>query len=364
MAIFGRKTARQRLREATRQSLVIPTFNTGADCTAAILHGLWPAELAVLTAATAPLAEYLDADLRRIAHSANEKLQLLERAALSGPDRQAAEARVLNVARAFAVLRVESTVRQLHCAAHDLGAGFRDVPAVDARLPAAAPVPIEPPADSSTQAGAESDAQRLQRLLAFVARQVPDVSWAVGTRDGGSPTLLTDLAHGWIPPGVVLPAGVRLPGPARRNGGVAALLGTTTHSAAYLPGQRLGGATESAPARSSIAPRALPAVDDLGRALSAATHRREGLPGLAHTLAVAAAAGAATADAELDLLRVHLDTARYRLLAQYPEPDAALLLDCMLLAAVDGIVTGDTLSANYHFSWFQVLSRSPEDDRG
>ena len=45
--------------------------------------------------------------------------------------------------------------------------------------------------------------------------------------------------------------------------------------------------------------------------------------------------------AEVDVLRVHLDTARYQLFAQYPDPDNALLLNCLLLAATEAIVTGD-----------------------
>lgn len=58
---------------------------------------------------------------------------------------------------------------------------------------------------------------------------------------------------------------------------------------------------------------------------------------------------------EADLLRVHLDTARSQVLAQYPKIDTALLLNCMLLAATEAFVVGDPVSANYHFSWFQEL---------
>ncbi|HET9876958.1 MAG TPA: hypothetical protein VFQ37_14540, partial [Mycobacterium sp.] len=114
MAIFGRKTARRRLRTAARQSLAMPAFSAPVDCTTWVLDGLWPAELAAITPETATLAEYLNADLQRIAHSANDKLQAISRSGLAGRARQAAETRVINVARAFAVLRVESTVRQLH----------------------------------------------------------------------------------------------------------------------------------------------------------------------------------------------------------------------------------------------------------
>lgn len=68
----------------------------------------------MITPRTSELADYLNADLQRIADSANDKLHAIVRSGLAGQARHAAEARVINVARAFAVLRVESTVRLLH----------------------------------------------------------------------------------------------------------------------------------------------------------------------------------------------------------------------------------------------------------
>ncbi|NKE29112.1 hypothetical protein FVP32_23480, partial [Mycobacterium tuberculosis] len=58
---------------------------------------------------------------------------------------------------------------------------------------------------------------------------------------------------------------------------------------------------------------------------------------------------------EVDLLRVHVDTALHHVLAQYPRVDPALLLNCMLLAATERSVTGDPIAANYHFAWFREL---------
>ncbi|MGB8209495.1 MAG: hypothetical protein WCF69_18200, partial [Mycobacterium sp.] len=113
MAIFGRNTARQRLRRATRESLKIPTFHAPVDCTPWVTGGLWPAELSTVTTETAPFVKYLRADLQKIVNSANEELLGIRRAGLADPIRQAEEARVINAARAFAVRRVESTVRQL-----------------------------------------------------------------------------------------------------------------------------------------------------------------------------------------------------------------------------------------------------------
>lgn len=205
----------------------------------------------------------------------------------------------------------------------------------------------------------DSGLDRLQRLLAFVARQQPELRWAVGDCADGTTVLVTDLAHGWIPPGITLPAGVRLLEPGRRDGNVAALLGPATLSAAYTPGDRLGWATDFAPVESSLQPRELPPIDDLGWLLGEATHWRDGLPRLAHTLAKAGAAGTGVVDTEMNLLQVHLDTARSQLLGRYPDVDAALLINTLLLAATAGIAAGDTVSATYHFAWFQALSAPP-----
>ncbi len=482
-----------------------------------MLGGLWPAELATITPETAPLADYLNADLQRIAHSANEKLYAISRSDLVGPARQAAETRVINVARAFAVLRVESTVRQLHKEALEFGKEYISLDAAPAPAPAPAPVvpaaevpaepvvaprppePPEPPTDAPAQPArhrlpetvtaaapevapfdpapevvevpatpevleperpaepyaapptvidsvedeqpptaafpteaidvapvepavvpaaepvvvppgepvvvppaepvdvtpaepvvvppaepaptapeppaaappepvpptpvaptvAESDEQRLQRLLAFVARQEPGLRWAIGTFADGTTKLVTDIANGWIPSGIELPDGVQLLEPDRRGGTATEMLGNPTESASYSPGDRLGWASDFAATDTSVQPRKLAPIDDLGWQLSEATHWREGLPRMANTLVKAGAAGTGVVDAEIDLLRVHLDTLRYQLLAQYPDSDTALVLNCMLLAATEGIATGDMVSANYHYSWFRTLSAPP-----
>jgi hypothetical protein len=482
-----------------------------------VVGGLWPAELSVVTDQTATLAEFLKTDLDRISAAANDELKMIWRSGLTDSARQAAEARVVNDARARAEQRVESTVRQLHKAtvgapdevsprnvARD--AGVRDVeatlvmPRVDTAPPAppvrraeAAPVdaahtrpwvndrptarpapppaksepaverpqtprgpaepeipqapepppkpdpavtqpwrsaePVVPPASAPVAkpeptverprrpaeplfappppappvakpepvvaqpertaepeapppapptnpepvvaeqqrpaepeppvAKGESTDERLHRLLAFVARQEPRLSWAVGDRHDGTTVLVTDLGHGWIPRGIALPEGVRLLAPDRRTGRAATMIGEVTQAAAYRPGDPFGRQAESAPTPASHQPRELAEVDDLGWELGVATHWRDGLPRMVHTLAKAAAAGSGVVEAEVDLLRVHLDTARYRLLEQYPETDPLLLLNCMLLAATDSMVAGDTVSANYHLSWFQKLNAPP-----
>ena len=505
-------TARQRLRRATRESLAIPAFSSPIDCTPWVTGGLWPVELSTITAETATLAEYLKADLQRIANSANDELKIIKRAGMSDFARQAEEARVIDEARARAVRRVESTVRHLHVVKAgasrssrphvagplepDLGetqvipaitsvrrrqfggdgvavastasgieetqvipavtevAPTRDaplegptgprrrvaesgrhralvvdtadvpvadpqhaedddvaqaatapdleetqiIPAVtqdDPTLDAPPEIPSEPRREAAesgrhhavviagdhpeaptavedgsalaafptqTQhaiAGRESDIDRLYRLLEFVVRQEPRLNWAIGDHVDGTPVLVTDLAHGWIPSGITLPAGVRLLKPERRTGRASALIGDTARIVTYAPGESLHRSADFAATKSSLQPRMLPAIEDLGRVLTEATRRRDGLPRIVRRLVEAAAAGTDVVDQEVDVLRVHLDTARYRLLVQYPNVHPAVLLDCLLLAAAESIASGYSVSANYHLAWYQKLAAPP-----
>ena len=202
------------------------------------------------------------------------------------------------------------------------------------------------------------DDGRLNRLLEFVVRQEPRLNWAIGDRADGTTVLVTDLAHGWIPSGISLPAGVRLLEPERRGGRVAALIGDTARLVTYTPGDSLRRSADFAATRSSLEPRQLAAIDDLARVLSQAARVRPDLPKIAVRLADAAAAGTFVVDQEVDVLRVHLDTARYQLLVQYPNVNPALLLKCLLIAATEGIASGDTVSANYHLAWYQKLAVS------
>lgn len=402
MAIFGRNTARQRLRRATRESLTIPAFSSRIDCTPWVTGGLWPAELSTINAENAAVAKYLKIDLQKITSSANDELEVIRRAGMSDPARQAEEARVIDDARARATQHVESAVGRLRAAAAQKAAKkqaassrpnqaqrfagtdpqvTRVLPAVEAPEPGEADeravsrarhrAPDDDSAGGAREPGPaevtavldmpepESDSERLRRLLAFVVRQEPGLSWAVGDRPDGTTALVTDLAHGWVPPGVALPAGVRLLEPERRSVKIRGLIGDTTRAAFYSPGDTLGRPDDFGATPSSTRPRQAPAVEDLGWVLGEATRWREGLPRIVHTLARAAAAGTGVVDEELDLLRVHLDTARYQLLGQYPSVDPALLLNCLLLAATEGIATGEPTVANYHMAWFQKLSAPP-----
>ena len=368
----------------------MPTFDHPADCTPWVIGGLWPAELETVTPRTAMIAEYLKNDLQRIANSANERIRPLRHAGLGEDARRAEEARIINVARAFAVLRVESTVRQLRSESMTFGADYQSLDAArelqtpvpepfdatqliefsdDAVMPAdreygTAPEPAdntvsEPIAEADEP---EPDDERLARLLQFVARQEPGLRWAVGERADGTTVLLTDLAHGWILPGLNLPAEVELLPPARRVGRIGELLGDVVRSAVYHPGDSFAGTNFFTMTQASPTVRELPAIDDLGWKLGEATHRRDGLPRIVHTLAKAGAAHTGVVDAEVDVLRVHSDTARYQLLAQYPDVDPALLSNCLLLTATEAIATGDELSANYHYAWFETLTAPPTSD--
>ncbi len=385
MARFGRNSARQRLRRATRQAHSVPTFDNPADCTPWVIGGLWPAELETVTPQTAMIAEYLKNDLQRIANSANERIYALRPAGIGEDARRAEEARIINVARAFAVLRVESTVRQLRDESMTFGTGYASLNAAPAPQQASpepfdatqliefsdiAAMPVDrhydtapEPAEAAvpepiTEADeAEPDDERLARLLQFMARQEPGLRWAVGDRADGTTVLVTDLAHGWIPPGVTLPAEVELFPPAKRVGRIGELLGDVVRSAVYQPGDSFAGTNFTA-TQTSPKVRELQAIDDLGWKLGEATHWRDGLPRIVHTLAKAGAAHTGVVDAEVDVLRVHSETARYQLLAQYPDVDPALLSNCLLLAATEAIATGDELSANYHFAWFDALAAS------
>lgn len=518
----------------------MPAFSSPIDCTPWVIGGLWPAELSTITAENATLADYLKVDLEKIADSANEQLKMIKRAGLADVPRRAEEARVIDEARARAVRRVESTIRQLHAGRAGVTAGYPrsqfaepvspdmhqtqviptvmeagpvpDVPVSSVRRPrwrvADKPAPVAPPQGGGDQPEAppqdtafeheavevavapdiketqvipsvteleepatqqdeaerapdadvgddpasiaetqiipkindvepalaaesaatsewepvgrhhaapeepapdEDEAQpepaehhfaaaameetqiipaitraehvvdesarppqrenntaatgfdidRLNRLLEFVVRQEPRLNWAVGDFADGTTVLVTDLAHGWIPAGINLPAGVRLLEPERRTGRVAALIADAVRVVAYAPGDSLRRSADFTATKSSVEPRELPAIADLSRVLSETTRGFDGLPRIVQRLADAAAADGIVIDQEVDVLRVHLDTARYQLLVQYPNVNPALLLKCLLMAATEGIASGDSVAANYHLAWYQKLAAQP-----
>ncbi|HQE15542.1 MAG TPA: DUF5631 domain-containing protein [Mycobacterium sp.] len=196
---------------------------------------------------------------------------------------------------------------------------------------------------------------RLAQVLTTVAGQEPRLRWAVGIRTDGGAVLATDIAGGWIPPGVRIPADVHLLAPGLRTGEPADLLSDCDPVVTYSPGQHLSPplSAQSATLTMSATARDVAPVHDLGWELARATMWRDGLPRLAHTLARAVTAGTGWLESEADLLREHVDTAAARALAGYP----AVVLsneigNWQLLATIAALVNGDAMAAAYHFAWF------------
>jgi hypothetical protein len=196
---------------------------------------------------------------------------------------------------------------------------------------------------------------RLQRLVGAVARQQPRLAWAIGDRADASTVLATDLASGWIPPGIELPTGVTLLPPERRRGSLEILLGDVTVGAGYTPIHHIPDDDEPVP--TSTRPRRAPEIDELGWELSQAVQWRDGLPRLTHTLVKAASSSTGILDKEVELLHEHLAAISTRVLDAYPDNiDTHDVGNWQLLAAVDALVAGDKSAANYHLAWFQACS--------
>ncbi len=218
-------------------------------------------------------------------------------------------------------------------------------------------------AAASTATAAAKDCStaeiRLRRIVNSIARQQPELRWAVGDLVDGSTVLVTDLAGGWIPPHIDIPVGVSLIEPGLCHNNLAALIGEATLAATHEPGQPLG--PDSEQVQISVRSRGAPAVDDLGWELSQATKWRDGLPRLAHTLARAATAGTGYLDTEVQVLREHLRAVAQSVVGRYPaRVDVAEVGNWQLLATIDALVNGDNNSANYHFAWF--MAQSPQLD--
>ncbi len=151
-----------------------------------------------------------------------------------------------------------------------------------------------------------AEQQRLRRILDTVARQEPGLSWAAGLRDNGQTTLLvTDLAGGWIPPHIRLPAHITLlePAPRRRHATVTDLLGATTVAAAHHPHGYLSQPDPDTPALTGDRTARIAArIDELGPTLVETVRRRDTLPRIAQTVIVAATRNYGVPDNETDLL--------------------------------------------------------------
>jgi hypothetical protein len=198
----------------------------------------------------------------------------------------------------------------------------------------------------------------LQRLVDAVARQAPGLSWAAGLRDDGTTLLVTDIGCGWIPPNVKIPVGVnRLLEPAlrRRDGGVVDLLGAVTAAAVHRPNGFIAKPRPDDPALTGDRmARTGPQVDELGPTLVEAVRRRDGLPRVAQTLALAATRGTGVTDKEIDLLQREQESAYHK--AMDDPQDQSRVADWMLLAAIDALIDGHAFLAHYHVAWYQAVS--------
>lgn len=209
---------------------------------------------------------------------------------------------------------------------------------------------------AGTASADATERARLRKIVITVARQQPRLAWAAGNRADNTTVLATDLASGWIPPGIALPTAVTLLQPARRSGNLEALLGEVNIAEAYTPIHHVP--DEDEPLATSPRPRQAETIDEFAWELSQATQWRDGLPRLAHTLAKAACAGTGVLDSEIAILREHLATTSAKVLDSYPgNVDAHDVGNWQLLAAIDALAAGDKTSANYHFAWFQACAR-------
>ncbi|MGF2946693.1 DUF5631 domain-containing protein [Mycobacterium sp. Lab-001] len=201
-----------------------------------------------------------------------------------------------------------------------------------------------------------------------MARQEPHLSWAAALRDDGTTTLLvTDLACGWIPPHVRLPAHLTLLEPAarRRDASVVDLLGAVVTAAAHQPGAYVAEPGPDAPALSGDRPARsqAPTVDELGPTLVDAVRRRDGLPRIAQAVATPAVRKTGVLENEATLLRACLADVRRSVLNAYPAHDPAAVADWMLLAAVEALIGDREYLANYHLAWFNALTSRNDPKR-
>ncbi|OQZ91816.1 DUF5631 domain-containing protein [Mycolicibacter algericus] len=221
-------------------------------------------------------------------------------------------------------------------------------------------------AGGTAGAGAGTAAKRMaeqddvQRKVDAVARQAPNLAWAAGLRDDESTTVLvTDLAGGWIPPGVLLPPGVTLLAPAQRRPdlSVVDLLGAVIATATHQPNTYVAEAGPNDP-RPGAGERARygQRIDELGPTLTDAAGASSRLPRIVQTVAHAVARRSGVADNEIERFRnVIADTAD-KVLSAYPHHLPRDVADWMLLATIDALIDGSEELARYHLAWHQAVA--------
>lgn len=207
-----------------------------------------------------------------------------------------------------------------------------------------------------------NEQQRLQRIVDAVARQEPRISWAAGLRDDGTTTLLvTDLAGGWIPPHVRLPANVTLlePTARRRDADVIDLLGAVVAVAAHESNTYVAEPGPDAPALTGdrSARSAIPKVDEFGPTLVEAVRRRDSLPRIAQAIALPAVRKTGVLENEAELLHGCITAVKESVLKAYPSHELTAVGDWMLLAAIEALIDEQDYLANYHLAWYAVTTR-------
>ncbi len=195
----------------------------------------------------------------------------------------------------------------------------------------------------------------LAQLVGALARQQPALVWLVALRSDDSTVAITDLFSGWIPAGVVLPRGVSVLAPEVRSGAMSEWPGTVRDSARYVPGRRIEGRALGSAGQEAFAVVEVDA--GLGERLLEATAEDMSVPQIAHDLVQAVVAGTGVVPGELDVLRVHLETATQGLIDAYPDVNADEAQSCMLMAAAEALASGQDKLAAYHFAWYAAVRR-------
>lgn len=200
--------------------------------------------------------------------------------------------------------------------------------------------------------------RRLQRIVDAVARQAPMLAWAAGLREDGSTLLVTDVACGWIPPNVRLPAGVNILAPAVRRLDMSPvqLLGGVGLVASHEPMAYVAEPDSEAPALTGERARHGRDVPELGPTLVDIARHCDGLKRLVVTGALFAGRGG-LADNEREMLAAY--TAEYgkSVLAEYPAVSAVALRRWMVAAAVGALLDGHRATAAYHVAWISALMK-------
>ena len=202
-----------------------------------------------------------------------------------------------------------------------------------------------------------AEQQDLQRKVDAVARQAPHLAWAAGLRDDETTTVLaTDLAGGWIPPIVRLPAGITLLGPAhrRRDTAVADLLGPVIAVATHQPNTYVTDAAPNDPLPGNgERARYGHHIEELRPALLHAAGAATRLPRIVQTMALAITRRTGFTDNEFEGFHLVLSDIQTRVMTAYPHHILLDTVDWMLLSAIDALVEDKAELACYHLAWHQ-----------